>query len=113
MVSILFYTAVSALPAKHFIARTPSLQATLEAVAPSAKSCEGAPIINQCRTASQAAGLIAQSFQTYGIATVNEQAALISLMAFESDEFKYNTNISPGRPGQGWGFSMHCVLNLR
>ncbi|EAS28427.3 uncharacterized protein CIMG_09631 [Coccidioides immitis RS] len=56
---------------------------------------------HQCRSASQAAEPILRSFEKYNITNKNEMAALVSLMALESDEFKYQKNVFPGRPGQG------------
>ena len=44
---------------------------------------------------------IVKSFQHYGISSAGVQAALLSIMAFESGNFKYSINISPGVPGQG------------
>jgi hypothetical protein len=75
--------------------------AIIQAISPNSASCAGAPQAGQCRTAAQAALPIAQSFSTYGITTPGEAAALISLMAYESADFKYQNNVSPGRPGQG------------
>jgi hypothetical protein len=46
---------------------------------------------------------INKAFQEYGITSKGEKAALLSLMAFETGDFKFNTNHfpAPGRPGQG------------
>ncbi|KAF2750761.1 hypothetical protein M011DRAFT_523723 [Sporormia fimetaria CBS 119925] len=55
----------------------------------------------ECRTNKQAAAPIAASFEKYNIASCGEQAALVSLMLFESDSFKSNKNHFPGRLGQG------------
>lgn len=81
--------------------RANTLEQLLVAIAPKTTSCDGAPAAGQCRTAAQAAGPIQKSFDTYGITTNSEKAALISLMAFETGGFKYNENMFPGRPGQG------------
>jgi len=67
-------------------------------VAPSTSSCDGTAA---CRTADQAVTFINKSFQKFGFSTVGEQAAIFSLMAFESGDFEYDVNISPGTPGQG------------
>ncbi|PVF98374.1 hypothetical protein CPB86DRAFT_705243, partial [Serendipita vermifera] len=48
-----------------------------------------------------AAPFINASFKKYNFTTVGEQAALFSLMAFESGNFKFDVNMFPGRPGQG------------
>lgn len=70
-------------------------------IAPSSGTCAGAPYPAECRTAAQAAPVLTSSFQKYGITSAAEKAALISLMAFESGDFKYNKNYYPGTPGQG------------
>ncbi|KAF2498823.1 hypothetical protein BU16DRAFT_524870 [Lophium mytilinum] len=75
--------------------------AIITTITPETSSCAGADHPDQCRTAEQAAPFINNSFSKYGITTKAEQAALLSLMLFESVGFKYNHNISPGRPGQG------------
>ena len=71
-------------------------------VAPTSSTCDGAPYPKQCRTAAQAVGPIIKSLNRYGTTSVGETAALIATMAFESGDFKYNINITPGRPGRKW-----------
>lgn len=78
-------------------------------VAPSTSSCDGT---TACRTADQAVTFINKSFQKFGFSTVGEQAALFSLMAFESGNFEYDVNVSPGRPGQGSEFLYHLYMYL-
>ncbi|KAJ9401506.1 hypothetical protein DTO282F9_1703 [Paecilomyces variotii] len=73
----------------------------IEAIAPKSASCDNAPAAGECATAAQAATHIANSFKTYKVTSAAEQAAVISLMAFESDDFKYNKNHFPGVAGQG------------
>ncbi|KAI9761970.1 MAG: hypothetical protein M4579_000753 [Chaenotheca gracillima] len=75
--------------------------AQLQQIAPTSNTCSGAPAADECRTATQAAPLISQAFSTYAISTPGEMAALIGLMAFETDDFKYDKNHYPGTPGQG------------
>ena len=70
-------------------------------VAPRSGTCVGAPYPSECRTASQAVDPILKSFETYNIVSGAEMAALISLMAFETADFKYQNNYFPGNPGQG------------
>lgn len=70
-------------------------------VTPSTASCSS---LASCRTADQAVTFINKSFQKFNFTTVGEQAALFSLMAFESGDFQYDVNVSPGRPGQGSEF---------
>lgn len=70
----------------------------LQAV-PSTASC--ASEVKACRTATQIAPLVNKSFAKFGFITPGEQAALFSLMAFESGNFAFDVNAFPGRPGQG------------
>lgn len=57
----------------------------------------------ECATAERAAGPISAAFTKFGISTVGEKAALLSLMLFETGGFKFDENHfpPPGRPGQG------------
>lgn len=75
--------------------------AEIQAISPNSATCAGAPAAGQCRTAAQAAGPITKSLSTYKITSPAEAAALVSLMAYESADFKYQNNVYPGRPGQG------------
>jgi len=83
--------------------RTGTLTAeTIQQIAPGTAKCPASgDFVYECRTAQQAAPYISKSFQTYGLTTPGEQAAALSIMLFESAEFKYNRNHWPGRPGQG------------
>ncbi|KAJ5279962.1 hypothetical protein N7478_005334 [Penicillium angulare] len=76
-------------------------EAQMVQIAPTAKSCDNPPAKGECATASQAAKSTSKSFDNYKVTSKAEQAAIISLMAFESDDFKYNKNHFPGTPGQG------------
>ncbi|KAL1716895.1 hypothetical protein EV715DRAFT_254455 [Schizophyllum commune] len=67
-----------------------ALTTQLLAMAPNTNSCVGAKYPDECRVASQAAQPILDSFATYALNNTNEQAAVISLMLYESGEFKYN-----------------------
>lgn len=82
-------------------------------IAPTSSTCAGAPKLNECRTADQAAAVISSLFNTYGITSPGEMAALVSLMAFESGEFKYNVNYYPGNPGQGTRNMQSATFNLQ
>jgi hypothetical protein len=44
---------------------------------------------------------VAISFTNFGVSDFNTQAALLSLMLYESGSFKYAINHFPGVPGQG------------
>jgi hypothetical protein len=84
----------------------------IEEIAPGSKECTDAAN-KECRTAAQAASHIASGMTTHGIYHVNEMAAVISLMAFESVDFKYKTNQVPGRPGQGTANMQMAEFNLK
>ena len=70
-------------------------------IVPDASSCANASFPSECATASAALNPILDGFTKYCVTTAPEKAALLSWMAYESDEFKYNQNHFPGRPGQG------------
>ncbi|KAF1932011.1 uncharacterized protein M421DRAFT_416739 [Didymella exigua CBS 183.55] len=73
----------------------------LTQIAPEAASCSGAPFPEECADATAAATALNKSFDTYGIKTAGEKAALIAYTLFESGNYKYSKNHFPGRPGQG------------
>ncbi|KAK5995412.1 hypothetical protein PT974_03816 [Cladobotryum mycophilum] len=81
----------------------------IKQIAPGSASCADS---TDCRTSQQAAPYIAGSMFEYGIFSVNEMAAVISLMAFESGDFKYKHNVYPGRPGQGTANMQMSNYNL-
>lgn len=76
----------------------------LISIAPSSNTCAGASFPDECAVSSATvvSAMIA-GFTKYSISTAAEQAALLSWMAFESGDFKFNRNHfpAPGRPGQG------------
>jgi len=67
--------------------------------APSTLACPSGA--TACRNANQIATFINKSFAKFGFTTPGEQAALFSLMAFETGNFVFDVNQFPGRPGQG------------
>lgn len=84
--------------------------AIVKQIAPNAENCADT---TECRTAEQAAPFIAQAMYDYGVYTTPEMAAIIALMAFESVDFKYKHNVSPGRPGQGTANMQMANFNLK
>lgn len=76
-------------------------ESQLLTIAPTSNTCDNAPAAGECATAKTAAQYTAQSFDTYGVTSKAEQAAVLSLMAFETLDFKYNKNHFPGVAGQG------------
>lgn len=78
--------------------------AQILALAPETASCDPtAQFADECRTNVQAAPFINDAFNQFGLNTVGEQAAVLSLMAFETGQFKFDRNHfpAPGNPGQG------------
>ena len=97
-----FATFIIFLPlifASSFVTRDPTAQ--LLSIVPSASSCVGATSPNECATAAQALDPILVAFSQYKVTSAPEQAALLSWIAFESGEFKYQRSHYPGTPGQG------------
>ncbi|KAG5992758.1 hypothetical protein E4U54_003565 [Claviceps lovelessii] len=107
---------LSFLPFLLVLLVTSPTTATLDAVriiqqiAPQSISCP--PSNSDCRTARQAAPFIAHSLARYGIYKPNLMAAVLALMAFESVDFQYKHNVSPGRPGQGTANMQMPTYNL-
>ncbi|KAI0889418.1 uncharacterized protein GGS22DRAFT_184995 [Annulohypoxylon maeteangense] len=67
-------------------------------IAPDSKTCASS---TECRTADQAGPLLADAMVKYGVYSAGQIAGIIALTAFESVNYKYSHNVSPGRPGQG------------
>lgn len=102
----LFIGLVSAMvlpPDSHLLQRNAGDTASsqLLKIAPTSNTCEGAPFPSECMTAEQAAPYLITAMQTYKITSLPEISAILSLIAFETGEFKYNINHYPGRAGQG------------
>lgn len=94
-------STASPIPFSLFVRDDAITEAQMVQIAPTSKTCDNPPAKGECATASQAAKFTTQSFEDYKVTSKAEQAAIISLMAFESDDFKYNKNHFPGTPGQG------------
>ena len=69
----------------------------IPAIMPTSATCKN---LEECRTAEQAAPWVSKSFINYRISTKAEQAALLGIMAYESVEFEFNTNLAQNI-GQG------------
>lgn len=106
------HTSAAAIPSVSFdfgsspvARRTASSSAASQilAIAPTSNTCSGADFSSECETAATAAPYLIQAMQTYSIYSPSEIAAVLSLVAYESGDFKYAINHypSPGRPGQG------------
>lgn len=75
--------------------------AMLLAIAPTSNTCAGSHLPTECATADQAAPFLIDAMLKYSIYSPTELSAVLSLIAFESGDFKYNINHYPGRAGQG------------
>lgn len=82
-------------------------------ISPASITCIGAPYPNECRTAEQVASAIAPAMEFFGISAPGEAAAVLSLIAFESADFKYQKNYFPGNPGQGTRNMQMFPFNLQ
>ncbi|CAG7947688.1 unnamed protein product [Penicillium olsonii] len=99
LLSFTLFLALTA--ASPIVTRDTLTESQVTAIAPKSSSCDDAPAKGECATAKQAAKFTSQSFDTYKVTSKAEQAAILSLMAFESGDFKYNKNHFPGVAGQG------------
>ncbi|KAJ5719628.1 hypothetical protein N7493_007206 [Penicillium malachiteum] len=101
LLTLTLSTTATPIPSLKHAKEVSITEAQILQIAPTSNTCENPPAEGECATASQAAKFISQSFDNYDVTSKAEQAAVIGLMAFESDEFKYNKNHFPGTPGQG------------
>ncbi|TVY90750.1 hypothetical protein LAWI1_G001963 [Lachnellula willkommii] len=87
----------------HPLSRRASAADLLLQIAPTSNTCSGAAFPTECATNVQAAPWLIAGMSKYGVTNAHETAAVLALIAFESGDFKYNTNHfpAPGRPGQG------------
>lgn len=109
-----FHYPPSTHPTHHPRSAPPSALSILLAIAPSSSTCVSAPIPSECSTAAHAAPYLITSMSAHNITHPAVLAALLSLIAFETGEFKYNTNHfpAPGRPGQGTRNMQTARFNL-
>lgn len=96
-------TTASAISSTHnLFTRTTAASDILLKIAPTSGSCAGASFPSECATNVQAAPYLVASMSQYNITNPNEIAAILSLIAFESGDFKYNIHHFPSlNPGQG------------
>jgi hypothetical protein len=97
--SVIIFTLlsyVSGRPLNVTWKRQPGITVTdaqLIKIAPNSKTCDpAAQAADECRNATQAAPLINAAHNQFGINTKGEMAALVSLQAFESGQFKFDRN---------------------
>lgn len=112
-VSLLAGSALAApvVEASPVAARDLTAESIVAAISPVAAS-NTCSETDECRTAAQAAPYLIDAMSKYGIITRGEILGVLSLMAFESVDFKYKHNISPGRPGQGTANMQMFDFNL-
>ncbi|KAI0899457.1 hypothetical protein F4806DRAFT_492447 [Annulohypoxylon nitens] len=79
-------------------------------IAPASKTCAST---TECRTADQAGPLLADAMVKYGVYSAGQIAGIIALTAFESVNYQYKHNVSPGRPGQGTSNMQQFNYNLK
>jgi len=105
-----FPTAILSLALSSFAVAAPTATisssdvtpAQLVAIAPQSVSCANVTsFASECRTAQQAAPFLNAAFAQYQTESVGQKAALLSLIAFETGDFRFNINHFPGRAGQG------------
>ncbi|KZZ87008.1 hypothetical protein AAP_06043 [Ascosphaera apis ARSEF 7405] len=103
ILTLALQTALShPLLSKRTDAEVHSMISALKVIAPTSQSCDqSTPLHDQCRTAEQAAKPILQSFELYELTSTAEKAAVVSIMAYESGEFKYDVNLAHPHTGQG------------
>ncbi|KAI4843793.1 hypothetical protein E4T44_06553 [Aureobasidium sp. EXF-8845] len=82
-------------------------------IAPQSASCTEAQYPVECATATEASPWVNLAFHTFGIHEFGTQAALLSLMLYESGSFEYNINHYPGVPGQGTRNMQSPAFNLK
>ncbi|OTA91268.1 hypothetical protein M434DRAFT_76505 [Hypoxylon sp. CO27-5] len=81
-------------------------------IAPNSKTCENTTATSECRTADQAGPLLADAMVKYKIYSAGQIAGILALTAYESVDYKYKHNVSPGRPGQGTCNMQQFPFNL-
>ncbi|KAI2616483.1 hypothetical protein GGR54DRAFT_227012 [Hypoxylon sp. NC1633] len=79
-------------------------------IAPNSKNC--APN-TECYSADQAGPLLVDAMSKYKLVYAGQIAAVLALTAFESVDYQYKHNVSPGRPGQGTSNMQMFNFNLQ
>lgn len=86
----------TALPIPSTCRDTEITASQIATIAPKSQSCVNAPVPKggtpECANSQEAALNIAKSFETYNMTSRAEQAAVVALMTFESEEFRFSRN---------------------
>jgi hypothetical protein len=72
----------------------------LQAIMPSSTACPPS-LAPDCSTATQAAPLLIDAMQAYGVKTAGEIAGILALVGFESNQMQYRHNVAGGPDGKG------------
>ncbi|KAJ5902732.1 hypothetical protein N7495_003260 [Penicillium taxi] len=99
--ALALFSTATPIPGRHHKHNITLTESQVLDISPKANTCDDAPAEGECATAKTAAQFTSSSFNTYQVTSKAEQAAIISLIAFESGDFKYNKNHFPGVAGQG------------
>lgn len=95
------------------VSRDNSAADILLKIAPTSNTCSGAQYSTECATNVQAAQYLPSAMSTYNISNTWEMAAVLSLIAFESGDFKYNIHHFPSAvAGQGTRNMQSAAYNL-
>ncbi|KAF7945387.1 hypothetical protein EAE96_010162 [Botrytis aclada] len=94
------------------LGRATQAETIVGGISSASTDCSTAPFPTECATLAQAAKGMAIAFGAAEF-TAAEMGAMIALMAFESVNFQYNINHSPGRPGQGTKNMQMAKYNLQ
>jgi hypothetical protein len=71
----------------------PITEAQLLAIGPSMSACNAtAPFADECRTAANSVDFVNKGFVSFNVTTIGEKAALLSLMLFETGNFRFQKN---------------------
>lgn len=102
LLSSLFGSLAAAAPMEnHIFRRATSAADIIAQIMPDSVSCTSALYPDECRTNIQAAPYLIAAMQQYGLNTAGQIAAVLALVGYESSDFAYKHNISPGVAGQG------------
>lgn len=75
--------------------------ATIKIIMPDSVSCANRG--DECTTADVGAPYLAASMDTYGVKTGYEQAGILALISYESNQLQYKTNLNPVNKAGGQG----------
>lgn len=83
---------------------------TILMIMPTSGSCSGRG--DECVTADVAAPYLVSGMTHYSVSTAMEQAGILSLVAYESNEMQYKKNLNNAASGQGTSNEQSGTFNL-